>query len=148
MPAQNAKGDLLTVLADIASEVLHPGAEQSSAREYPELHAAMAMFVVGDNAYALSIQRPDPPASVDEMSAAGTATSTTLASGSEQLRIVGPDFEQAVVVRESGQTITVSRTGTAPVSSKASAGARSSISSLAESLVTAADSDEIEATAP
>ncbi|WP_431826460.1 hypothetical protein [Microbacterium algeriense] len=148
VPVQNADGDLSTVLAGIASEVLPPGSEQSSAQEYPELHAAMAIYVNGDDAYTLSIQRPEHPASVEEMSAVGTATSTILASGSQQLSIVGPDFEQAVIVRESGLTITVSRTGTASVSARASTEARSSVGSLAESLTAAADSEEIEAKVP
>ncbi|WP_334148608.1 hypothetical protein [Microbacterium sp.] len=148
MPEQSAEGDLLTVLVGIAAEVLPVGAEQSSAQEYPELHAAMAMYVSGNDAYTLSIQRPEHPASVEEMSAGGTASSTILASGSERLSIIGPDFEQAVIVRESGLTITISRTGTSSVAAKADAQARSTVDSLAESLTAAVDSDEIEANIP
>lgn len=147
-PRSDKAGALVDTVIELAEQLVPAGAKLVDAQEYADLNAAMATYVLNNDAFSVSIQRPEVPASIDEMAAGGEVSSSELATGSTQVEIIGADYEQTVIVRKSGLTITISRTGLAPAKAEASPLAKSSVEGLSTRLAAVVDTDALEQRVP
>ncbi|WP_396668503.1 hypothetical protein [Microbacterium sp. R86528] len=138
----------METIKELSVKLVPAGAKLVRVQEFPELNAALATYADDGNAYNISIQRPKVPASLQEIAAAGEMTAAKLATGSTQMEVIGADYEQTVIVRASGLTITVSRTGSLPAKAQPSDSARVTAEKLSTRLAAVADTDYLESQVP